>query len=512
MTTDKLTRRTVLKGTAAAGVVSLAGCAENTSGSDSGSVTIALQTDPTAETWTSHGGITPYWTNVMEPLIWVDQEMALQPWLATDWERTSDTTWEFTLREGVSFHNGDEMTAEHVVYSFETLLDELAYAPGWLRLEGPDSIVALDDYTVEFTTPEPFSVFPGNIAHNMVCVQHPDRNVDEYEAIGTGPFQVDTVEPQQEVVTAPFEDYWGDGGQVDELVFEVIEDPNTRSLSLENGEIDIGMAPPRSQISSLESGDGTTVARQETAGSCYGGLNLYAAPTDDPVLRRALNHAVDQELIVETILANVGSAARVPISPTIYWSAHDDVDPYAYDEDQASSLVEESDYDGEMLTIVVPNDLVNGRDIAQVLLDNFTSVGISAEIQMAERAQYSELVRDGEGHLFLDTSGSNSGAADYVIYDSFHSDGDVNQRLYRNEDTGVQNPGGEVDTLIEEGMEATESSVKEEKYGEAQRIMKDQAVTVPVYYDEFVAAYQSDLEGVSFSPIPEFTSWTSLEK
>ncbi|WP_049907297.1 ABC transporter substrate-binding protein [Halovivax asiaticus] len=511
MAGNKLNRRTVLKSAAAVGALSIAGCAENTSGNSSG-VRIALNTDPTAEVWNTHGGITPYWTNVMEPLVWVNQEMDTEPWLATDWEQTSETTWEFAIREGVSFHNGDKLTADHVVYSFETLLSELAYAPGWLRLEGPESIVALDEYTVEFTTTEPFSVFPGNIAHNMVCIQHPDRNPDENRVIGTGPYQVDEVVVQQEVVTSSFDDYWNDAGQVDELVFEVIEDPNTRSLSLENDEIDIGMSPPRSQIDSLESNDGVEVARQETAGSCYGGFNLYDAPTDDPVLRRALNHAVDQQLIVDTILENVGSPARVPISPTIYWSAHDQVDPYEYDEDTASSLVEESAYGGEMITIVVPNDLVNGRDIAQVLLDDFTSVGVEAEIQMAERAQYSDLVRNGNGHLFLDTSGSNSGAADYVIYDSFHSDGDVNQRRYRNEETGVQNLGGEVDTLIEDGLQATESAVKEEKYVQAQERMKAQAVTLPVYYDEFVAAYQSGLEGVSFSPIPEFTSWTSLEK
>lgn len=511
MTGNKANRRTVLKATAAIGAASLAGCAENTSG-DSDSVRIALNTDPTAETWNTYGGITPYWTNVMEPLIWVNDEMDLVPWLATDWERTSDTTWEFSIREGVTFHNGDEMTADDVVFSFDALFEDLAYAPGWLRLEGPDSVVALDDYTVEFTNPEPFSVFPGTIAHNMVCVQHPDRDFEEERVIGTGPYQVENVEAQQEVVATTFEDYWNDGGQVEELVFEVIEDPNTRSLSLENGEIDIGVSPPRSQISSLESNDGTTVVRQETAGSCFGGFNLYESPTDDATLRRALNHAVDQELIVDTILENVGSPARGPISPTIYWSAHDELEPYEPDEDQAASLVEESDYDGETLSIVVPNDLVNGRDMAQVLLDAFTGVGVEAEIQMAERAQFSELVRDGEGHLFLDSGGSNSGAADYVIYDWFHSDGDVNQRLYRNEGTGVHNLGEEVDELIETGLQASESDVKEENYTEAQQIMKDEAVNIPIFYDEFVAAYRSELENVSFAPIPQFTSWTSLEK
>ena len=80
---------------------------------------VALPTDPTAGPWAVYGGVTPYFTNVLEPLIWVTNEMGLKPWLATDWKSTGEKTWEFSLREGVKFHNGDDFTADAVVFSFK---------------------------------------------------------------------------------------------------------------------------------------------------------------------------------------------------------------------------------------------------------------------------------------------------------------------------------------------------------------------------------------------------------
>ncbi|WP_254863721.1 ABC transporter substrate-binding protein [Halovivax gelatinilyticus] len=509
MTRNKFKRREVLGSAAAIGVMSIAGCADDSDSAD-GSARIAIDDDPTREDWNLYGGVTPYWTNILEPLVWVNEEMELTPWLATDWEQTSETTWEFELREDVQFHNDEEMTADDVVFSFEALLEEHVWAAGWLQIES-GSIEALDDHTVEFTNTAPFPVFPGTIAHNMACIQHPDRDHSDDLVIGTGPFQVDEIVPQQEVRTTAFEDYWNDGAQLEELTFEVIEDPNTRAIALTNDEIDVGMSPPRSQVATLEDNDSIVVARQETADAGFAGFNIHRSPTDDATLRRALNHAVDQELLVDTILEGVGNPARGPISPIIFWSAHDEIDPYEHDEELAAELVEESAYDGETLDILLPNDLVDGREIAQVLLDAFDGVGVDAEIVQVERAQFSEMERDGEAHLNLDAGGSNSGDADYIIYEWFHSEGDVNQRLYEDEGTGIHNVGDEVDSLIETGFQTIDPDEKEAAFVEAQQIMHEEAVTIPIYYNEFVAGHAADVEGIDLAPIPQFSRWTSLE-
>lgn len=518
------TRRKVLTGLGGASTIGLAGClGDSDDPGDDGSeernrdeqtplpsATIALNDDPTRDDWNYYGGVTPYWTNILEPLVWVSNEMELEPWLATDWEQIEETVWEFSLREGVPFHNGEEMTAEHVVFSIEAILEEHAWAPGWLHIES-GSTIALDDYTVEFTTTDPFPTFPGTIAHNMVAIQHPDRDHAEDDVIGTGPFAVEAIDPHQEVRTVAFEDYWNDEPTLEELVFRVIEDPNTRALSLENREVDVALSPPRSRIGSIEE-DGTTfLERQSRPGAGYVGINIHKSPTDDATLRRALNHAVSQETIVETVLEGVGEPARGPISPIIYWSAHDEIETYEKDDDRAAELVDESGYDGEALTILVANDMVDGSEMAQVLEGSFANIGVETDIQVLERAAYSEAERDGEAHLILKESGSNSGDADYIIYEGFHSDGDVNQRLYRDEGTGLHNLGGDVDELIETGFQTADEETKTDAYKEAQQHIADEAVTIPLYYSEFIAAYHENIDGLELGAIPQFSRWTSLE-
>ncbi|MFP9191866.1 ABC transporter substrate-binding protein [Natrialbaceae archaeon A-CW1-1] len=530
-TSDK-TRRTVLKTVGAAGVVGVAGClgGDDSSESDNGDgnggddqedrdrsdqnrvphATIAINDDPTRDDWNHYGGVTPYWTNILEPLVWVSNEMELVPWLATEWEQTGERTWEFSLREGVQFHNGEEVTADEVVFSFENILDEYVWAPGWLHLES-GNIEALDTHLVEFTTTDPFPTFPGTIAHNMVAIQHPDRDHTEDRVIGTGPFQVEEIEQHQEVRTSAFEDYWNDEPILEELTFRVIEDPNTRTLSLENREIDVALAPPRSRIASIESDDSLYLDRQSRPGAGYVGINIHKSPTDDVALRQALNHAISQETIVDTILEGVGDPGRGPISPIIYWSAHDEITDYEKDDDLGAELVSESGYDGEPLEILVANDLVDGREMAQVIQGSLDGIGVNSDIQVLERAAYSEAERDGEAHLILKESGSNSGDADYIIYEGFHSEGDVNQRLYEEEGTGLHNLGGEVDDLIEQGFQTGDEDEKAAAYKEAQQHIADEAVTIPLYYSEFIAAAHENIDGANLGAVPQFSRWTDLE-
>lgn len=523
-----VTRRKLLSGIAAGTSATVAGCiggdsndSTDTSTGNGGSttstsipenqledqLTVALPVDPTMGVWSVYGGVTPYYTNVLEPLIWVNDEMELVPWLAKDWKSTGDRSWEFTIRDGVTFHNGDTLTAEHVVWSFETLLNEWSYAPGWLHIK-PENVTALDDRTVEFVTTDVFPSFPGTIAHNMVAIQHPDRSREEKTAIGTGPFQVTNREKGQRVETEAFNEYWNGDVQMQNLTFSVISDPTTRALALENNEVDVAYSPPSSKIDSLRQNSDTKVSKQTSPGAMYVGLHNYKAPTDDVKLRKALNWATSQSTLIETILNNVGLPARGPVAKSIYWSAHEKLPEYKRDAEKASSLVEESSYDGEELQFLISTGTPDGRTIASALQEWYSGIGVNVSIQQVEESAFEDAVRNGDGHLVLESSGSNSGAADYLIYETFHSKGDVNERLHETEGTGVYNPGGEVDTLIEEGFQAAENSVKEEKYEQAlQIIMEDEAAIVPLTYQQYVVGTYSDVENLDLRPITEMVRW-----
>lgn len=517
-----LSRRRVLQLAGVGGFASVAGCTggdqqgdtptSNTSGTSTEtpglqeSATISFKSyDITGDTWNVYGGVAPYYTNVLEPLIWVSEDMEKEPWLATDWKRTGEKTFVFTLRDGVTFHNGEPLTADAVVWSFERILNEWAWAPNWIHLS-PDGVTKIDDSTVEITTTDVFATFPGAIAHNMVAIQHPDRDREAKEVIGTGPYKVENIEKGQNVEVSAFEDYWRGPPTTAELTYRVIEDSNTRSLALTGHDIEVAFGLPRSKVKSLRNSAKTEVATQLSASAVWIEIHTENAPTDDVRLRKALNYAVSQETIVDSVLDGIGQPARGPVPPTVYWSAHDSLPEYGPNMEKAQRLVEESSYDGETLTFNVNQDEpVDGNLMAQVIQQAASEIGVDIEISVMKPAAYQEASSNDDGHLFLFKAGSNSAAADYIMHSYFKSEeaGSCCSDWYE--------LGEEVDSRIIEGGQTADPEKKTEAYVEAQKLVLEKAAVIPVYYEEYVVGTYTDVDGLDLRPIPEMSRWTELE-
>lgn len=521
-------RRRLLHLLGAGGVVGLAGCAggqnetatQTEAGDDQSqgeqreidrSLTVALSTDPTDSFWDVYGGVTPYYTRILEPLVSVTTDMELRPWLATEWEATGKQTWEFSLREGVTFHNGAPLTADAVVFSLRELTEAYGFTTNWLQYES-DGIKALDERTVEVTNVEPFPTFPGAIAHYMVVIQHPSRDTEQNEMIGTGPFQLEVVNKQQ-VKTTAFEGYWNETPEyIEEFEFRVIEDPNTRALSLKSGEVDIAFEPPRSQYDTFKEADDSEVVKQAEPRAVYIGCNLYSSPTDDVKFRKALNHAVSQETLVDTVLNGIGMPADGPIPNTIYWSAHGDLPKYEYDPEKAKRLVTESTYTDQQVEFLVDADMTDSRIIAEAVQEMFNQAGITVDIRALESGTYSDAARNGKGQLILIERGTKSGAADYVIDGLLRSDGFMNGILYSEEGTGLFNLGNDVDELVNRGRTTGDPDVKKEAYGEAQQRVMEEAVFVPLFYTEYYVGQDVDVSGLQLHPIQEMIHWKNIKK
>lgn len=521
MSKTDISRRRILHLLGAGGTASVAGCSGSDDGDGAngaggnggdgtdtptaaaeleGSAAVALPTDPTAAVWGVYGGVIPYYTNIVEPLVWTDRELKPQPWLATGWERTGEKTFLFELREDVTFHNGEPLTAESVVFSIEAILDEWVWAASAWHIE---SVEKVDDLTVEFTTPNVFPTFPAAIAHNMVAIQHPDRDREANEVIGTGPYQVDRIESGQVVETSAFENYWRGAPATASLDFRIITDANTRTLSLENDEVQVAFEPPRNSVSSLQSADATEVTKTQAPHATWIDFNMEDGPTDDVALRKALNFAVSQETIVEEVLDGIGQPARGPIAPSVFWSAHDELPDYGPDIDEARSLVEQSSYDGETLRFVVDSsEPVNGDLMAQVVQQNANEIGVDVEIRVLEPSAYDEAREQLDGHMFLRFGGTNSAGADYLLFDFFYSEGCCSYYLQI---------GEQFDQFVVEGSRTADPETKEEKYVEAQKLMLEQAAVIPMYYQEYVVASRSDIRDLDLYPIAEMSRWTSLE-
>ncbi|WP_396613567.1 ABC transporter substrate-binding protein (plasmid) [Haloferax sp. S1W] len=469
---------------------------------------MALTRDPTREKWDVYRGITPYYTHVFEPLVDTTDDMETAPLLATEWEAVDEMTWDFSLREGVTFHNGDSLTADAVVHSFDRVFEQWSWVPGWIGVE-PDGVTAVDDTTVRFQTTEHFPAFPGTISHNYFGIQHPDATETP---VGTGPFQVERVEEEHSVTLTPYEDYRGGTATPSELTFEWVKDPNTRVLSLQKGSVDVAQHIPKSRASDLSDASETAIETHLTPESGLVAVNLYTSPTDDERLRKALNWAVDQGQIVERVLNGIGEPARGPISSIIPWAIHDELPTYGPDRTRARELVEESSYSGETLSILINSEKTDDRTIAQTLSGWFEEIGVESEIRQVDPASFYDMFTAGEANLSLVSFGSNSAACDYLVRAMFHSEGSDNRKLHERNGTGIYNPGPEVDRLIEQGYRAETLAEKRDYYGAVQNRVVDTGAVIPLYYNEYVFGRQASVSGIDPHPIEAMVDWSGLSR
>lgn len=501
----EISRRNLLKATvagSAVGLASLAGCIGG-GGADEESLVIGLDVDPTDEQWDDFGGVMGYFLDVTEPLVGATTEMETEPQLAESWEQLDETTWRFELAD-VEFHNGETLTADDVVWTFQDVLNRQGWTSDWLSLTA-DGMETPDDATVIFENTEPMPSFPGLINHDYFGIRsHEEPEPDA----GTGPFEI-SEQGDGEVVLEPFEDYRGDVPNTG-VTFRYIQDPTTRSLSLQNEEVDAIFNPPLNDVSELEESADTDVHTQLATSTTLGAVNLYKSPTDDETLRRALNYAVDQEEIVENIVDGVGVPARGPFSNAIPWVIHDELPEYGPDFDRASELVDESDYDGEELVLMVDSADDEHATIAEYLQSNFEEIGVNTNIRMVETGAFYGTFTDGEANVTVVSFGSNSVASDYLIRTMFHSRGSDNRQLYEADGTGIYNPGPEVDEMIEAGYHSFDDDERFEKYAEVQREIRETGAAVPLFYNEDVLAHQSDVEGFELHPIDKKYDWTDV--
>lgn len=514
---NNTSRRRLLRLLGASSTVGLAGCfagenaGEDNDDTETGtepvkelqkSATIALKENVTADFWAPVTSVTPYWTNIWEPLIWASKDMQKVPWLAKSWERTGDKTWVFEIRDGVTFHNGKPLNANAVIFSFEELLTVGGGWPqSWLHIK-PEGLRKIDDMTVEFTTTDVYPSFPGTIAHNFVAIVHPDTNEND-ELVGTGPYQLEGVKQGQHVKVSAFDEYWNGPPKTQQLTYRVIADSNTRANALQAHEIDVAFDLPKNKVDSLKQSKKTDMIKQLAPHAHYFEINTAKAPTNDVKLRKALNFAISQESIVENVMNGIGVPARGPIAEIIPWAAHDSLPEYGPDVKKAKTLVGESNYDGESLQLLVnTEEPTQAKLLAEAVQHPLQEVGVNVEIQVREQASFQEALKKGDGHLFLVTHGTNSVAADYILYDFYYSEGCCSQWY---------EIGEEFDSLVLKGNQSGDLDVKKEAYGKAQQIMMEKAVIIPMYYKEYLVGTYQDIEEPDVRPIKAMVRWPPLQ-
>ncbi|MBA8819376.1 ABC transporter substrate-binding protein [Ochrobactrum sp. P6BS-III] len=391
------------------------------------SVTVAVQkitNNNTLDIWNeqSNVGERVFFPNLWEGLIlrdWMGNQGPV-PGLATEWKRLDDKTIELKLRQGVKFHNGDELTAEDVVFSFsderlfagtepaggKTLYEanfkpqtekELPAAiPGvsrrlWPALRG---VEAVDKYTVRFHNATPdvtlegrLYAFGSQIANKRAWDEAKSYAEWARKPVTTGPYKVASYKPDVELILEAHDEYWGGQPPLQQIRFVEVPEVASRVNGLISGQYDFACDLPPDQIGTVTANPGLEIQSSTIWNHRTTVFNTQNEILRNPLVRRAMTHSIDRQAIVDALWAGqtVVPAGMQFESFRTSDMFIDDWQPPKFDPELARDLLKQANYKGDAIPYrLLNNYYTNQTPTAQVLVEMWKQVGLNVEIEMKE--------------------------------------------------------------------------------------------------------------------------------
>lgn len=437
--------------------------------------------------------------------------LEVEPQLATGWEVSEDgTEYTFTLREGVTFHDGTPFNAEAVKFNFDRMLNEdhpfhdtgpfpLAFFFGSV-----ESTEAVDDLTVKFTLSQPYAPFLSNLAYPTGLLVSPaavEAGGAEFgrAPVGTGPFKFAEWRSNEAVVIEKNPDYWGEMAGTEAVVFRPITDANTRVAEMLAGGIDMMVEVPPNSLGQFQ-GDAYKVIEQAGPHVWFLILNAKEGPFADKLVRQAANYAINKEALVNDVLEGTAEVAAGPTPPAFAWAYNDALDPYPYDPEKAKELLAEAGAEGAELTFYVTeggSGMLDPIPMGTAIQADLEAVGFDVSIETYEWNTFLGEVNPGlEGKADMAEMAWMTNDPDTLPYlalrtDAWPSEGGFNSGYYSNP---------EVDDLLEQARVSTDQAERAELYKQMQEIVQDDAPWVFVANWKQNAVTSDRVENFSLEP------------
>jgi peptide/nickel transport system substrate-binding protein len=429
---------------------------------------------------------------IYEPLIMRDNEGNLQPQLAESWEYEDDKTIIFHLRKGVKFHNGDELKASDVIFTYKRIADEVPAAQVAVNMIDFDKSMAIDDYTVKIATKDVYVPQLAYLEWPLTSIfsekAYKESNGDFTKApIGTGPYRlVDYISGDSYVFEA-YEDYWDEGKPyMKNLIIRVISEAANRTIELETGGVDIIYEAPSTDIPRLSENDDITVYRDLSMNTNYLLIRTDHPPFDDVRVRQAVAYALDTDTAVKTAYKGTGVTAYGFISPNIEGFA-EDVMPYEYNIEKAKQLLAEAGYPNGFETTFHTDTTRERIDISEIFQNQLAKVGIKCKVISMEPVAYQAMFAQGEHNIMVYGLTTTTGEGDKALR-WFHSEHTTGQSF-------VNWKVPEYDKLIDDAAKETDMEKRLELYRQAQQMLKDECVIIPTLHREILTAARNNVKG-----------------
>ncbi|WP_373069050.1 ABC transporter substrate-binding protein [Gemmatimonas sp.] len=375
-------------------VVTTGGDTETDASSDTAgatSIVIAIADEPSTldPQATEDGNERAVTDNIYETLLRRNSETnELEPLLATDLPtQVDDTTWEFTLREGISFTNGEPFDAEAAAYSINRVMDP-EYSSAQVDFYGGiTGAEAVDATTLRVLTSDLDPVFPARMYRlKMVPPVASAEAAFTENPVGTGPYTMVEWKRGEEVVLTANPDYWGEAPAVTDARIRFIPQSGTRVAGLQTGEIQLATLIPPEQASDSPK----TLSREGIEFPVYR-LKNYEGILQDPRVRQAMNYAVDKDAIADDLFSGFATVATCqPLTPA-HFGYNPDLEAYPYDPDRARALLEEAGYDGEPVSLLgATGRWLKDTEMHEVVIAYLTDVGFNIEPDIRPFSSYIE--------------------------------------------------------------------------------------------------------------------------
>ncbi|MEG1658630.1 MAG: ABC transporter substrate-binding protein, partial [Oscillibacter sp.] len=319
--------------------------------------------------------------NVFEGLMKPTPDGDLLPAVAEHYDLSQDrTTYTFALRDGVTFHNGEPVTADDVVYSIKRCADDSKGKPLVPAFSVIQSVEATDEKTVTITIAEPNNEFISYMTAAILPRNYPDQAT---APVGTGPFKFVSRVAQDSIVLERNGSYWGEKPYLDKVTFKIMENADSLVLSLQSGAIDLCAHLTNTQVAQL-SGYNILEGTMNLVQALY--LNNATAPFDDVRVRQALCYAVDKQEVLDLTADGHGSVIGSSMYPAFQkYFVPELAQRYGRDVEKAKQLLSDAGYpQGFDMTITVPSNYTPHMDAAQVLVEQLKAIGVTATIQPVE--------------------------------------------------------------------------------------------------------------------------------
>jgi peptide/nickel transport system substrate-binding protein len=439
-------------------------------------------------------------------LMKIDEQLKVVPDLAERLDNPEPTVYVATLRKGVRFHDGHELTSADVVYTFHSLYDPALINPYRGAYRYIESVEARDRYTVVFRLKEVFGSFPVNLVVPQIVPDGAPLDFADHP-VGTGPYRFVRNVRDDRVEVAPFADYFDGAPRNGGLVFKVIPDSIMTGLEMRRGTVDMIVNDPDPDIvHQLEQDPRLQTQTAPGADFQYVGLNLLDPILKDVRVRQALSYAIDRKAIVQYLRRGYAVPATGML-PRESWAYEPSLPAYDYDPAKARVLLDEAGYpdpDGDgpamrmHLTLKIQN-LEFPRLQGTVLQQNLRAVGVDVDVRSYEFATlYADVL---SGNFQMYTLQWVGGAA---------SDPDILRRVFHSNQVP---PAGfnrghfkdaRVDALLDEAARTTDESARRRLFGDAQRAIAEQAPYICLWTKINNVIGQRTLDGMRVTPIADY--------